>query len=112
MEQAKRERESGMNTRREQMTATQSTTPAAPAEELATVRHMATGLYLEVMRSARRISAPAADDGTPVNLWTGWGPQADASILSCKVAAAVAAAYIVLTGDHDVGLEPVEEVAP
>ena len=80
--------------------------------ELVCVRHCATGLYLEMRRSHGRISARAAgDDGAPHDvLWCWQDDQADASILERAAAERAAAAYIALTGDSGVEIEPVEEV--
>jgi len=93
------------------MTTKQSKTTATLAEELVTVRHMATGLYMRAAMTDVRISAVAAgDDGAPYNMTVKWSVVEDASILTRKIAAAVSAAYIAMTGDAAVEIEPVEVV--
>lgn len=77
-----------------------------------TVRHAATGLYLSARKRDVRIGAIGqGDDGDPCDLALAWRDRADASIMTRWQAEAASTAYIALTGDHGVELEPVEEVA-
>ena len=80
--------------------------------ETFTVRHSATGLYLSARKRDVRIGASGqGDDGEPFDLALAWRDREDASIMTRWQAEAASTAYIALTGDHGIELEPVEEVA-
>jgi hypothetical protein len=72
---------------------------------LACVRHVATGLYL-VATERRRLGAHGAEE--PADLTLTWNEQDVASVLGRDVAGRAASAYIALTGDSGVEIEPVE----
>lgn len=67
------------------------------------VRHARTGLYLAVTQRQR---FTAHGGRTLAGLQLTWGAEALSMGMSRATARQVAAAYIALTGDHDVEIEP------
>lgn len=83
---------------------------AGDPQELVTVRHSATGLYLVTYHALVRINASSVGgDAYPIDLGFSWCEREDASILTRARAILVCDTYLALTGDLGVELEPVVE---
>ena len=75
--------------------------------DLVTITDSVTGRYLAVSRMGALISATGQADAMPTNLSMGWGSRNRASVLTRETAARVIAAYVALTGDNGIDIEPV-----
>ena len=82
----------------------------ANLDELVTVRHCSTGKYLAACQTKVLINKDlVGGEAMPIDLALEWREREDASILTREVAHRAAMAYISLTDDTGVELEPVVE---